>query len=222
MTIAYVGAAAAVLNANATSVTCNKPSGTAQYDVMVAIACYVQGQTLTNPSGWTTLTTQNASTGVTVRSLYKVAGPSEGASYAFSTGVSDNAKAATIMSFRGCRIGGLIRSNNGVAGANVSSRASTAISGLLAADMAVILGGARPESSSTTNNITGPSTGGWTSPAAAKSGAGGTPTFGSSTAGAYQLGGTGTGTFTTTVNSGIGVCAVGLIAQPDSVGLLGC
>jgi hypothetical protein len=222
MTIAFVNASTAVLGTASTSVTCNKPTNTAEYDVMVAIFCVPQGQTITNPSGWTTLNSQNASTGVLVRSMYKVAGPSEGASYAFATGTSDNAKAVSIMTFRGCRVGGLIRSSNSVAGAAVTSRASTAISGLLAADMAVILGGARPESSSSTNAITGPSTGGWTSPAAAKSGAGAGTTFGSSTAGAYQLGGTGTGTFTTNVSSGIGVCAVGLIAQPDTVGLLGC
>lgn len=221
MTISFVNAAAAVLNANATGVTVTKPTNTAQYDVMVAIFCVPQGQTITNPTGWVTLNSQNASTGVLVRSMYKIAGASEGANYTFSTATSDNAKAASIMTFRGVDNGNPIRNSNSVAGANVTSRASTAVTGIIATDMTVILGGARPESSSTTNNITGPGSP-WTSPAAAKSGAGGTPTFGSSTAGSYQLGATGTGTFTTTVASGIGVCALGLIAATDSVGLLYC
>lgn len=222
MTVAYVESAKAVLNANSLTVTVTKPTGTVEYDVMVALFCVPQGQTITNPSGWTTLASQNASTGVLVRSMYKIAGPSEGASYVFTSGTSDNAKAATIMTFRGVDCGNPIRANNSIGGVAATSRANTAISGLLATDMAVLLGGARPEVSSTTNNITGPSTGGWTAPANAKSGAGGTPTFGSSTAGAYQLGGTGTGTFTTTVSSGIGICAIGLVAKRDSVGLLAC
>jgi hypothetical protein len=85
--VALRGTATSATAASGTSVAANKPTGTVQGDLLLAVFTN-NNQTVTRPSGWSQLFYVNAnattgdvwSTGV----YYKVAGASEGASYTFS------------------------------------------------------------------------------------------------------------------------------------------
>lgn len=82
-------------SASSTSLVINKPSGTAQNDLLVAI-CVRPGTsgTWTGPSGWTEAADAN---GISVH--YKTAGASEGSSYTF-TASSASVNFGIIMTFR--------------------------------------------------------------------------------------------------------------------------
>lgn len=102
MAVAFVAAANA--NSNSTSVTCNKPTGTADGDIMLALVIVRQNSgapTITAPNGWTELLTQTVSNAR--RSLYWKRASSEGANYQFSHDGSAGQKTqVTIGSFSGC------------------------------------------------------------------------------------------------------------------------
>lgn len=67
------------------SVTITKPTGTADGDLLVAIVGQNTGNgTWGLPSGWTQLNADDATPDISALVAYKVAGASEGASYAFS------------------------------------------------------------------------------------------------------------------------------------------
>lgn len=225
MAITFVAATSAVGGASNTSLVVNKPSGVVAGDVLVGIFCVPQGQTITNPSGFTTLNTQNASTGVVIRTAYKVAGGSEPSTYTWMRSSSGNTKAATMLAFRGVDNANPIRVSNSAASANTTSHTSATLSGVQSTDMVVRMGGARPEGSSSTNAITASTTGGWTAPTGGRTGSTTGDTFPATTASAYSMTAT-TGGFTTNVNSGIGSGSVALIeappSTPDSVGVLIC
>ncbi len=224
MAITFVAAASAVGGASSTTLVVNKPSGTASGDVLVSIFCVPQGQTITNPSGFTTLNTQNASTGVVIRTAYKVAGGSEPTTYTWTRSSSGNTKAATMLAFRGVDTSSPIRTNGSTGNVGTSHTTAT-MTGEQSTDMTVRMGGARPESSNTGAVITASTTGGWTAPTGGATGATTGDTFPATTASAYLLGGD-TGVFTTNVNSGIGSGTVVLkeapVTIPDSVGVLIC
>ena len=99
------------------SLTINKPAGTQQGDVMVAFLCADSGSvsTWTSPAGWTEVADQGARPCLCVS--YKVAGASEGASYAFShsNDTNDQAVAGAIATYR---YGGYAAIGSSVSGAN--------------------------------------------------------------------------------------------------------
>lgn len=211
MSIVFVSASAANNTAaSSTSLGITSPSGIVSGNYLVANFVSPQGITITNPTGFTTLLTQTASTGVQMRVCTKVADGTEGATLTFSVSGSNTTLAGSVMQFSGVTTVSSIRASGSSGAAAATSKTSDSLAGTQATDMVVIFGGARPEASSATNTVTGPSTGGWTSPAAAKSGAG-NGTFPSSTAIGYQINGT-TGAFTTNVSSGIASAALSLIA----------
>lgn len=228
MAIAFIAATStAAPSGNPASVNITKPSGVSAGDLVISIASYVQGGTVTNPTGFTTILSQNASTGVSIRVAYKILTGSEGSSFTWATnaGNGNESLACVMMAFSGVDNATPIRSSASNGGVG-TSRTSPALTGTQATDMVVLLAGARPESNDGgANNVTAPSTGGWTKPAAAHTGPGGAGgSFESSADGAYQINGT-TGAFTANFSSGIGIGAVSLRAAAtptgtDSVGIL--
>jgi len=80
---------AANAEAGATTVTCNKPTGTANGDVLIAAVAFAGGssKTVSPPLGWTEFRRINYGTTLGVTLYRKAAGSSEGTSYkwAFST-----------------------------------------------------------------------------------------------------------------------------------------
>ena len=76
------------------SLVVNKPTGTAQGDLMVAILFTTNGASWTQPSGWTEV----ADTG-NIAVAYKVAGASEGSSYTFTAGKTGT-QAGIIVTYR--------------------------------------------------------------------------------------------------------------------------
>jgi hypothetical protein len=80
--------------------TVAKPAGTQSGDFMLAYFFHhAAGATLTGPSGWTSLTSNNASTN-SAAVFYYTAGGSEPATYSFSSDDSAN-NGAAILTFRG-------------------------------------------------------------------------------------------------------------------------
>lgn len=95
MAISFVAEAHGTANYQ-TSITVNKPTGTADGDVMIAIC----GGTPSTPSGWTLLGSADSGTNSlrTVKVFRKVAS-SEGSSYTFS--ITSSIACASILTYRG-------------------------------------------------------------------------------------------------------------------------
>jgi RHS repeat-associated protein len=101
--IAFRSAASAGVDTGVTSLTINKPSGTAQNDVMIAsIAVRPSSASITPPSGWTLVSREDQNTGTTnsLAVYRKVAGASEPADYTWTFSTSTGA-AGGIQSFSG-------------------------------------------------------------------------------------------------------------------------
>ena len=81
-TLTFIASATAE-SAAATGVTCSKPTGTAENDIMIALVQrYQTEEAVTVPSGWTLIDTEQYGAGARMGYLYyKVAGGSEGADY---------------------------------------------------------------------------------------------------------------------------------------------
>ena len=97
--ISFINSAQTQTNGSTADITINKPTNTAQNDLMVAIIGMTTAatRTWTSPAGWTEVLD---STGFMVS--YKVAGASEGASYTFSqSGPSTRASSGIIVTYRG-------------------------------------------------------------------------------------------------------------------------
>lgn len=226
MAISYRASSAANNKGAPTStLAITKPTGTVAGDFLIGVFTAPQ-VTITNPSGWTNILTQSASSGARIQVAYKVAGGAEGASYSFTVSGSTTTLAGSIMCLSGVDTTTPI-DTSASNGAVASSATTPNLTGVDATDMIVLVGGARPEASSSTNATTGPTTGGWTTPASAKSGAG-DGSFPSSSAMAYRIAGASgfTGTFTTNVSSGLATGGIaineGIVIPdiPDSVGIL--
>lgn len=99
VTPVFVASASTQNTSSGTTLVINKPTGTAEGDLMIAMMC-VSGNnpTWTGDTGWTELadeTTDNPS----LRVAYKVAGESEGASYTFTANKSQT-NAGSILTYR--------------------------------------------------------------------------------------------------------------------------
>lgn len=80
----------AVTSANSLSIIVNKPTGTTEGDLLVAImGTDGDGETLGTPGGWTAIT-GNIGINHTSRSWYKIAGASEPSSYTFTVSSSES------------------------------------------------------------------------------------------------------------------------------------
>lgn len=80
-----------------TSLTINKPTGTQQNDLMVAIVQTDASSSWTSPAGWTEVADKGGKPGVSV--AYKVAGASEGSNYTFTAGSSGDTT-GSILTYR--------------------------------------------------------------------------------------------------------------------------
>lgn len=93
---------------NTSTVTINKPTNTAQNDVMVAFIATVSGAAMTTvPSGWTLVDSTDNGTNLKVWVYRKIAGASEGASYTWTDdagGIGPNC--GLISAWRGCDVSG--------------------------------------------------------------------------------------------------------------------
>lgn len=82
---------------NGTSLVINKPTGTAEGDLMVAIMAIPTASTWTGDTDWTEVADQGANP--SLRIAYKVAGASEGASYTFTSSASSTGSGC-ILTYR--------------------------------------------------------------------------------------------------------------------------
>jgi hypothetical protein len=89
----YAQAAAAT-----TPLTINKPTNTAQGDIMVAVMCADTNVTWTGDTDWTEVADLGDTS--SLRIAYKVAGASEGASYAFTYAASVKKLSGCIITYR--------------------------------------------------------------------------------------------------------------------------
>lgn len=86
-------------SSSTSSIACNKPTNTAENDIMIAVVGYFQ-DSVTPPSGWTFLKKVNIDSTTYVSYYYKVAGASEPSSYTW--GFSSSSKARVqISTYRG-------------------------------------------------------------------------------------------------------------------------
>lgn len=100
MAVSQVGSATTDTNSFGTSVTMTKPTGVASGDVLVAFIT-ANDQTVTAPSGFTSIETAQGGTGpFRGSSFYKVAGGSEPADYSFSV-PSDSPIVGSLSAYRG-------------------------------------------------------------------------------------------------------------------------
>lgn len=77
----------------------NKPTGTVQNDLMVALYVTNNGQELWTPdTGWQEIIDQNSPPGLSAS--YKVAGASEGSSYTFTNAANNRILTGVILTFR--------------------------------------------------------------------------------------------------------------------------
>lgn len=106
--IQYIASATTSRTSSGRTLVIDKPTGTAENDLMIAMTCNASG-TYTAPAGWTEVF-DSTSRGV----FYKVAGASEGSSYTF-TNSSSQLQDGFILTFRGAAydtVGAISASNN--------------------------------------------------------------------------------------------------------------
>lgn len=185
MAVAYRSSSSAATGASGgTSLTVSAPTGLASGDVLLAvIAVDYQSSngtfTVTAPTGWSSLNSQLNITGPisgvngTESSLWTfwyTAGGSEPSSYKFNIadGHGTNATASCSMA----AFSGAGQTDTGTSTTTGTSGSTLAVSGVgsaLASDMVVLLAGGQDNVGQSTGSmsITGPSTSGWTSVAAA-------------------------------------------------------
>jgi hypothetical protein len=116
------------------SATCNKPTGTASGDLLVALMVLFDDATVTPPSGWTEHYTVNDSSYsgavITLKVFSKVAGGSEGASYTW-TGYAGAYVAVAIAAYSGATTPAYDESNFAESVAN----STTLVAGTITTDL---------------------------------------------------------------------------------------
>ena len=99
-TIAFVNATAIASGGSGTFMSPTKPTGTASGHVLLAEVVYTGSPTVTEPAGWTLITT-HAATGLTAKYYYRLAGGSEPSAYTWNFSTSTNA-AIVVAAYSGC------------------------------------------------------------------------------------------------------------------------
>jgi carbonic anhydrase/acetyltransferase-like protein (isoleucine patch superfamily) len=123
MAITFVAASKANYTTGG-SVTCPKPTGTAQNDVLYALIYVDNNPTVTPTDSWTLIDSENQTNAPYVqKTYYRVAGASEPASYVFSTSLAGID--AHIMAFRGCDTSSPLDTIHRTAQANGSTPSTT-------------------------------------------------------------------------------------------------
>lgn len=96
----FVASASTQNTSTGSSLVINKPTGTAQNDLMIAIMCSGDSasSTWTGDTGWTEIVDENNRPNI--RIAYKVAGASEGSSYTFTASAGTNIASGSILTYR--------------------------------------------------------------------------------------------------------------------------
>lgn len=94
----FVASASAQSTSSSTTQVVNKPAGTVEGDLMIAIMARDGVANWTGDTDWTEVADQNTSP--SLRVAYKVAGASEPSSYTFTMGSISDRKAACILTYR--------------------------------------------------------------------------------------------------------------------------
>ena len=94
----FVASATTNPTSPASTLTINKPTGTLEGDLMVAVMCADGNITWTGDTGWTEVSEQGGAPWL--RIAYKVAGASEGASYTFTASSSGNTLSGGVVTYR--------------------------------------------------------------------------------------------------------------------------
>lgn len=112
-------------SASASGVTITKPSGTISGDLLIAQYRVNRASiTITPPAGWTSIRKDEQGTRSS-ELFYRMAGGSEGASYAFSHSGGAESVVGTIMCFSGCSLTAAVGASNGVGNASGGPSVST-------------------------------------------------------------------------------------------------
>lgn len=152
---------------NTNTLVISKPTGTQQYDLMIAVMAigFASALTWTGDTGWTEILDQNASPDL--RIAYKVAGASEGSSYTFTCSSSVTALTGCILTYRGADYDAIGTIGTAASGGNCTAGAVTASSDnsiLLAAFAINAIGGITfptPSGMSLVTEYTGANQGDW-------------------------------------------------------------
>lgn len=86
-------------SSSATSLTVNRPTGTVEGDLMIAIMRATISVTWTGATGWTEVADEGSAP--SLRIAYRVAGPSEGSSYTFTSTSGTGTRVGYILTYRG-------------------------------------------------------------------------------------------------------------------------
>lgn len=94
----FVASASTSTGGNVGTLVINKPTGTVEGDLMVAVMSKAVDATWTGDTGWTEVADQGLNP--SLRVAYKVAGASEGGSYTFTANTSSNGVSGSILTYR--------------------------------------------------------------------------------------------------------------------------
>lgn len=142
-----------------TSLTINKPTGTANGDVMVAhVVVRTAGNTITPPSGWSLVLRKDSSGSISTATYWKLAGSSEPSSYSWALGTSGEASGG-IASYTGVNTISPIDASNAQYNSGTSNVTNAGVTTFNANDMVVYAVGI---TTSTTVNVPSGFTQEWT------------------------------------------------------------
>jgi hypothetical protein len=96
----FIASEQAQLTSSSGTLTINKPTGTQQGDIMVAVTASDNGTNMSELSGWTRVVNVISDNFLTVQ--YKVAGGSEPSSYSFTCSSTSRLMSGCIATFRNC------------------------------------------------------------------------------------------------------------------------
>jgi hypothetical protein len=149
--ISFVGASPATEGQDDGQLTCNKPAGTAEGDVMIA---WQNGSRHTHsaPAGWTQFEQRSASSDQQLTGWYKVAGPSEPSTYNFNNGASSQIMQVHICTYRGVDPANPIGPTNGATSTSAEALSTGSVTGT--ANCWIISASGDYDSSSTVSTCT--------------------------------------------------------------------
>jgi len=133
MAITFVASATKTYGSTQSSITIDKPTGTAEDDVLIA-TLHMASTGVTAPSGWTLiLENDDTGNGVDIRSYYKAAGASEPADYTWTLDTNKDV-AGVVMTLRGVNTASPIDAQSGAADQTGTGTTATASSITTTAD----------------------------------------------------------------------------------------
>lgn len=133
--VTFIASASTQNTVNGNTLVVNKPAGTQQGDLMIAFMCEEGANfTFTGDTGWTEIADQGVRPNL--RIAYKIAGASEGSSYAFTSSANNHLISGSILTYRNAAfdvIGSIAENARPlvVSGINVSINASVLLAFLV-------------------------------------------------------------------------------------------